>query len=747
MAKLNKPDIKQMAIDHGEKVVLGVVVLTSLLILYVSRWSGYDKTTPTKIESAVQSAREQILASEWPEEEKQNFKSQLDIVREAENLFRNVSLARYRYSTQMSTPLHRVSEKAREPKWKPLQNLIADSGRAVLAMQLSEEEDPNFAGETLGEDGEMTETGEPETVLGVPEGEDIDFAPRTATSGGGPGGFGQYEYDDPMGGGYEESGEMGFYSEYEEEAAYGMDYEEAFASLGEYGYDEEGFGSSYTPTEAGRGYRFVALRGVFPLREQASEIRNALSLPNTIPDSDLVDLIAFEIERKKAMAGPNPWSGEWETVDLEATAEVLRESARWETEVVEYGVTDPVITMPMPGRVVGYWGSRASHPDVENFRLSPEEQEREAKRVALIMKKYAELQENRPPEPVRKGGFYQMTLDIRQMSSVVSQSSDYQSFQRQINQELYTPEEIAAGLANQDPANEINATGHLLLFRFFDFTVEPGACYLYRVRLSLRNPNYGAPLDELVNPESAQGQIRNTPWAMLGKPVVISEDSQYFLTNVDDRGPTASLNIYEWYPETGTLINATLSTNLGQNVGGNTRTDVLRPAEKKFEEEEVEFMTDDVLVDVSERPHLSSTLHPDLQMRGRPSAVQGMLDRAVVIDRTGQFRTLDPVSRQKDREVAQAQLDRMTEAFKDLKQLAQAGVGPGISEYLELGGMSEEEYGAGGMQSRNLLRRRRGRVRSSTDMNAMMESMMSEGYPGTGQSGRPTRGRGRGRGR
>lgn len=746
MAKINTPDIKQLAVDHGEKVVLGLIVVTCLLILSSSRWSGYDKTTPSKIEDSVENARAQILSAEWPEEEQQSFESQLDIMREAENLFRNVSLARYRYSTQMSTPLHRVSEKAREPKWKPLQNLIADSGRAVLAMQLSEEEDPEFADETLGEDGEMTEDGAVETVLGVPEGEDIDFAPRTATSGGGIGGFGEYEYDDPMGG-YEESGDMGYYSEYEDEEAYGMDYEEAFSALGEYGYDEEGFGSSYVPTEAGRGYRFVALRGAFPLREQASEIRNALSLPNTIPDSDLVDLIAFEVERKKAVAGANPWDGDWEPVDLQATADVLRESARWETEVVEYGVTDPVITMPMPGRVVGYWGSRASHPDVENFRLSPEEQEREAKRVALIMKKFAELQENRPPEPVRKGGFYQMTLDIRQMSNVVSQSSDYQTFQRQINQELYTPEEIAAGLANQDPASEINATGHLLLFRFFDFSVEPGAAYLYRVRLSLRNPNYGAPLDELVNAESAQGQTRNTPWSVLDKPVIISEDYQYFLTNVDDRGPAASVNLYEWYPETGTLINSILPVDVGQSVGGNSRTDVLRPAEKKFEEEEVEFMTDDVLVDAEARPYLSRTLHPDLNLGGRPAPVQGLLDRALVVDRSGQLRTLDPVSRQQDQEVAQTQLDRMTEAFKDLKEMAQGGPGAGIGEYLELGGMSEEEYGEGGMMpSRNLLRRRRGRVRSTGDMNAMMESMMSEGYPGTGETGR-TRGRGRGRGR
>lgn len=48
------------------------------------------------------------------------------------------------------------------------------------------------------------------------------------------------------------------------------------------------------------------------------------------------------------------------------------------------------------------------------------------------------------------------------------------------------------------------------LFRFIDFTVKPGRWYRYRVRLELRNPNFGKPTDD---PFLAVGQTRWSPWS------------------------------------------------------------------------------------------------------------------------------------------------------------------------------------------------------------------------------------------
>lgn len=49
------------------------------------------------------------------------------------------------------------------------------------------------------------------------------------------------------------------------------------------------------------------------------------------------------------------------------------------------------------------------------------------------------------------------------------------------------------------------------LLRFFDFNVEPGKSYVYRVRLVLKNPNYGKEAGKLIKPEFAQKQYLIIP--------------------------------------------------------------------------------------------------------------------------------------------------------------------------------------------------------------------------------------------
>ncbi len=42
------------------------------------------------------------------------------------------------------------------------------------------------------------------------------------------------------------------------------------------------------------------------------------------------------------------------------------------------------------------------------------------------------------------------------------------------------------------------------LLRFFDFSVEPGKSYIYRVSLALKNPNFGVDAGKLEKAESAK---------------------------------------------------------------------------------------------------------------------------------------------------------------------------------------------------------------------------------------------------
>src|SRR5690606_34654761 len=74
-------------------------------------------------------------------------------------------------------------------------------------------------------------------------------------------------------------------------------------------------------------------------------------------------------------------------------------------------------------------------------------------------------------------------------------------------------------------SERITAQGELLLFRYFDFDVEPGATYKYRARLVVRNPNYGLPVAQVAGlAHIVEGQTRNSDWSNETDPVMVPHD-------------------------------------------------------------------------------------------------------------------------------------------------------------------------------------------------------------------------------
>ncbi|MCR4411611.1 MAG: hypothetical protein NUV77_04190 [Thermoguttaceae bacterium] len=65
-----------------------------------------------------------------------------------------------------------------------------------------------------------------------------------------------------------------------------------------------------------------------------------------------------------------------------------------------------------------------------------------------------------------------------------------------------------------------------LLFRFFDFSVEPGKQYRYRVRLLLDNPNQGMDPRTLASPDLATPRWLEAPWSAPSPVVAVPLDSQ-----------------------------------------------------------------------------------------------------------------------------------------------------------------------------------------------------------------------------
>ena len=73
------------------------------------------------------------------------------------------------------------------------------------------------------------------------------------------------------------------------------------------------------------------------------------------------------------------------------------------------------------------------------------------------------------------------------------------------------------------------------LFRFFDFTVEPGKQYRYRVQLWWSNPNYGIPRQFLANADDSKETWVKTEWSLPTEPVAVPRDARVLAGEINAR--------------------------------------------------------------------------------------------------------------------------------------------------------------------------------------------------------------------
>jgi len=656
-SKSEKRGFKQLAIDHAEKVVLGLVVLFVLLAVspVMTVWSRYART-PEEMAALASKSAEKVARSVWPKDEATKYPLTDTIGKSVQELQRPLDVSRFAYTGDgLTFPLYPKQEPIKEPKYFAVEDPIADASRALIALRPEGGEygaDPGADG-TPGPfaRGKSPDSDKKKGESDIP----VQFRARTgrgAAIGGGagllPGSGGAGA--DPAGG-------------------FGATFDS----------NPSGAGAAGGAVTNARGMRFVAIRAVFLLKQQIAEFRKALHAATDAEVTDQVVVIDFEIERQLAVSGTDPWTGPWVKLDIQRAKDVIEEAEDFDPEVVATGITDPSITMGLLRRVVGEWGDLATHPWVKDYKLSPEErreQERLNERTVAAWEKYLKNQ----PKLLKKGGFADQQRDLRSMASDLMQSR--QGLYDTVLQDTATdidPKKLRKRL--KDDLKRQTASGRLLLFRYFDFDVEPGRTYRYRIRLELANPNYNQPVERLQNPDSAKGQTRKTPWSKPTPSTKVPADTRYFLTRVTPpRGsgePVANLDVYEWFPVFGTIANSTIGAHFGGFVAGLKKVWVLRPARQAFDEEKgIPFYSPDMLVDITAGTRLRRTDHPDLQL---PRAARGgsglTVDQTLIIDPYARFVLTDSVTAIPGRNRAKQVLKWQNDPFESLKE-KDADTGP-----------------------------------------------------------------------
>ncbi|WP_166819790.1 hypothetical protein [Thalassoroseus pseudoceratinae] len=726
LSGLKNIDWKQLVVNHGEKIALGVV---GLLVVFIvaggTRWSTFQEKQPQQIKDQVVAEDQTLMAATWPDSEKIAYPAAYNVQELVSQRQGPIDVRPFVFlpGHPLKRPLHRQQKKIQEPEWLAPQDPEVYAGQIAIAMAIP--------GMNMGMEG----------VAGLPGGEgegiegfgqpaadfDNPFGQRPNNAAGGegamglPGGGGPGRGPMPMptggalpGGGGHGGGEM------------------EMTMMGGGGYG----GATAAPTFNIQGERYVSVRLVYPYRKQVEAIAEARSdrtqWQSVLQKFQITD---FEIQRQKAKAGPNPWSDkdeDWRTINKELAMGILNKVDYFDADIVDLADVDPSITMPLPARLDRNWITRdAGHKRLKTLT----EKERDANEaLAEMLQKSQQMMETDAidqPVVVEKGGFAGLlTVNTRGImdemaSNPQARGNFVNMLEREYGGEGGTGMVGAMGMNNLESA--LQSIPELILFRFFDFDVEPGAAYRYRVRIIVTNPNYQLPLEQIARPEVAQETTRETDWSEPSPAAIVPRDVYYYVNNVEpprssSAEATAEMEIIQWLPDVGTPVLAKIPLRPGQMIGGREDVEVVEP-QVVLEEQTVIFKSNDYVVDTepsaidtSAGPGVGSgDLHADLNI---PSSQRGqvrMMPQALVVDQSGRLKVLSPETDARERNAKTDYIKQMMDYFAYLKapEIPEGGEGmlgfEGMGEGMEGGyGYGGAQRGSGSRSARNRLRARRG---------------------------------------
>ncbi|MFO1023177.1 MAG: hypothetical protein U0903_21175 [Planctomycetales bacterium] len=707
MKKLNGQAIKRFFLAHFEKMIFGVCVIIAIWSCTQNRWFGYEQL-PSKLTSEVATAEKTLKDSPWPEAERKSITS-YRFIEQAEKVAQTSNWEKFAIG-DLYWPLYPRKMQAAEPEWMAIEDLKVDAGQALIALKSKEPAADLAAKSPLGgaaaasktpakdaktpAGGKLDEPATPATVSLPGIGEATKGA-APAGPGGAPPGFGGNSMGAGFGAGAG-SFRLSRGSDRDDRASNGLGGTPAATpSISIQGSD-------------GRGYRFAAVRGVFPLHQQLlSFVRAHLAdteLGATLTNPPLFNPFEFQVERQEAVPGDDPWSGKWERLDLDNSIKLLKdEVSGLEPEAIDQKYIDYTIAMPVPSRVFGTWSKDLlGHPKID--QLTEEQVEKQRKEAEELMKKEENLKKEEVVTSRRKGfssvahnpavldqiNRVQNAADNGVTAAPAEEDEMDEREERRSMRAARRPNAAPAGNAfsrapgtNPAAPGGARAPGQLnvylgpkvLLFRYFDFDVEPGRTYRYRVRLVVANPSYGKNVSEVTEPFVAEGETRETPWSAETEPVKIPDDYQLYLLLVSDKGPgnqRVAFKIYEWEPSIGTRVLGEIrKVEFGQVVGGLAKTPVLRLTKQTLQDEQVELRTRDVLLDVRESPTIVPSEHPELQFADVKNAARpikiSVPSSAVLGNQFGEMEIKDQESGKEGLQTAEAEASMVNKFFEYLK--------------------------------------------------------------------------------
>lgn len=500
---LKNLDFQKMFLDHVEKIVLGVFVLALFYLAYSAIGLEPYPKTPEAMAQKASEVQTVVSSADWDEyyKQKANLIVKNDGQTEIADADRPIRIDDYNGEAKDSftavpvlpispllPPIERPTTKRGEPKYYAVLDLEVAHGFGAFGLQPdavaaaapgAEEEDPRRR--PMAPARKPRQTPEERRQARIREGGRLFGALADPAMGGRQGFEGQV----PTRGARPARG-----APRQPEPGEG----EGEAAAPQF----EGFGDSMKVT----GYQWVVVNALVPITKQQLEFFDRLGVTTqNVRPTDYVQYTNFEVQRAEVKSeGSTPQDGDFKSLDLNQLA---KEMERWadveQPEVVNEICLYPGLSSPLPPRLDRLWDRDVVHSQFDAFLLNNEDA---LKQQEDRLKKGAEKEtKGAPANPFLKFnqemgygyGFEGTNMPIGMQGGM----------------------EGPIGQVGDQQAPEFR------LFRFFDFTVEEGKTYVYRVRLELKNPNFGLPAKTLESEGLAAKEFVQTAWSTPSSPKLI----------------------------------------------------------------------------------------------------------------------------------------------------------------------------------------------------------------------------------
>ena|GEM_PF-1199818 len=392
----------------------------------------------------------------------------------------------------------------------------------------------------------------------------------------------------------------------------------------------------------------VSVRYVFKLFDLADAIASSLGIPHEEALS-LIEFSSIEIERKTVLPQGGHVFGPWEPLPLSDVCKILESSLAFDLEIVAATAVRSALAMPLPRLAAGRWTIKdAVHSRMADHVLTTSEQ-------LVVDRIQAELYS----EMVRKKiavnleslhiGFREFMIDQHELDTVLGTTSNSYAktidsvYAALVTEQTAKPQTDLAELLKspEEFRNRISQkfedVPHLLV-RFMDFTCKRGSTYSYRVRIGIKNPIFGKPQNELVDPDTASQQTVVSEWSQPTPRAFVPSSYRYYVDRVNSEGGTGEYAMVAMYSEqeaAGTPTMSTFKVLPGMRIGGTSKVELVDLGNATLKPTDVEFRCDDLLASVTKAPRFSY-IDSELDTLSKGVFLNNPLpDRITVIDANG----------------------------------------------------------------------------------------------------------------